>query len=154
MLSAYHVSLEKPSGLVFPVLLGLVFPTSLEARVPRFLLVTAPGLVFPTLFSPGTRVSLFRFFGIPFSSRLGFDPHFIVPCAFRFRVFRFGFSSILLGARVPHLLSGLYLLVLGLVLPTSCVYATKARVPRFLIVTASGLVFPAIFAPRDSRSRF
>lgn len=87
--------------------------------------------MFPTLFP--TRDSYFPLSILwhPLSSRLGFIPHFIVPCAFRFRVFRFGFPSILLGARVPHLLSGLYLLVLGLVLPTSCVYATEARVPRF-----------------------
>lgn len=32
MLSAYHVSLDKPSGLVFPVLLGLVFPSFFDAR--------------------------------------------------------------------------------------------------------------------------
>jgi len=96
----------------FPLLLRLVFLDFFWLRLR--------GSCSPPSFQPGTRVSLFRFFGIPFSSRLGFVPHFIVPCAFRFRVFRFGFSSILLwgscsppaswtllacfGTRVSHLL--------------------------------------------------
>jgi hypothetical protein len=119
-----------------------------------FLLVTASGLVFPTFSSqPGTRVSLFRFFGTPFSSRLRHVLHFLLPCAFGTRVSRFGFSSLLRGARVPH--SAFWTrLFWDSCFPPIAFTPSRLVILDFLLVTASGVVFPIIFAPRDSPSNF
>lgn len=159
-ISFTHTHINRPTTFLWTSLRGSCslffwdscfpfFSDALRLVFLDFLLVTASGLVFPTFSSqPGTRVSLFRFFGTPFSSRLRLVLHFLVPCAFGTRVSRFGLSSLLRGARVPH--SAFWTrLFWDSCFPPFASTPSRLVILDFLLVTASGLVFPIIFVPRD-----